>query len=59
MPKDAISAYRDTMLSFASIWANKTAEIVDTTGILVRSFMEVGSELFTLEQLNKYGLAPK
>ena len=59
MPKDAISAYRDTMLSFASIWANKTAEIVDGTGIIVRSFMEVGSELFTLEQLNKHGLTPK
>lgn len=59
MPKDVISAYRDTMLSFAAIWANKTPEIVDTTGILLRSFMEVGSELFTLEQLNKHGLAPK
>ncbi|MFQ5969445.1 MAG: phosphoribosylaminoimidazolesuccinocarboxamide synthase [Nitrososphaerales archaeon] len=59
MPKDAISAYRDTMLSFASIWANKTAEIVDQTGILVRPFMEVGSELFALEQLNKHGLSPK
>ncbi len=59
MPNDAIIAYRDMMLAFASIWADKTAEIIDITGILVRPFADVGTELFTLEQLNKHGLTPK
>jgi len=56
---DAIIAYRDMMLAFAAIWADKTAEIVDITGILVRPFADVATELFTLEQLNKHGLVPK
>ncbi|MEM3152777.1 MAG: phosphoribosylaminoimidazolesuccinocarboxamide synthase [Candidatus Nitrosocaldus sp.] len=58
MPRDAISAYTDCMLSFASLWSNKTAEIVNATGILVRPIAEVASELYALEHLNRSNLLP-
>ncbi|MFN4336870.1 MAG: phosphoribosylaminoimidazolesuccinocarboxamide synthase [Candidatus Nitrosocaldus sp.] len=58
MPKDAISAYTDCMLSFASLWSNKTAEIVNATGVLVRPIAEVASELYALEHLNRSNLLP-
>ncbi|MCS6768389.1 MAG: phosphoribosylaminoimidazolesuccinocarboxamide synthase [Candidatus Nitrosocaldus sp.] len=53
MPRDAISAYTDCMLSFASLWSGKTAEVVNTTGVLVRPIVEVASELYALEHLNR------
>lgn len=58
MPRDAISAYTDCMLSFASLWSNKTAEIVNATGVLVRPMVEVASELYALEHLNRSNLLP-
>ncbi|MEM1951190.1 MAG: hypothetical protein QXI43_04060, partial [Candidatus Nitrosocaldus sp.] len=58
MPRDAISAYADCMLSFASLWSNKTAEIVNATGVLVRPIAEVASELYALEHLNRSNLLP-
>lgn len=58
MHRDAISAYSDCMLSLASLWSDKIAEIVNITGILVRPIVEVASELYVLEHLNKNGLVP-
>jgi phosphoribosylaminoimidazole-succinocarboxamide synthase len=58
MHRDAISAYSDCMLSLASLWSDKTAEIVNITGVLVRPIVEVASELYALEHLNKKGLVP-
>ncbi len=58
MHKDAISAYSDCMLSLASLWSDKIAEIVNITGVLVRPIVEVASELYVLEHLNKKGLVP-
>jgi len=58
MHKDAISAYSDCMLSLASLWSGKIAEIVNITGVLVRPIVEVASELYVLEHLNKKGLVP-
>lgn len=58
MPQDVLTAYSDAMLSFAALWSGKTAELVNKTGALIRPIIEVGAELFVLEQLNKNGLAP-
>jgi phosphoribosylaminoimidazole-succinocarboxamide synthase len=58
MHRDAISAYSDCMLSLASLWSDKIAEIVNITGVLVRPIVEVASELYVLEHLNKKGLVP-
>jgi phosphoribosylaminoimidazole-succinocarboxamide synthase len=58
MHRDAISAYSDCMLSLASLWSDNIAEIVNITGVLVRPIVEVASELYVLEHLNKKGLVP-
>jgi len=58
MPDDALTAYSDALLSFASIWSGKTADIVNKTGDITRPLLEVAAELFVLERLNKNGLVP-
>jgi phosphoribosylaminoimidazole-succinocarboxamide synthase len=58
MPKDALTAYSDCMLSFAAVWSGKTADIINIVGDITRPVLEVASELFVLEQLNKRGMIP-
>lgn len=58
MPSDALSAYSDCLLSFASVWSGKTADIVNIIGDITRPVIEVASELFVLECLNKKGMLP-
>lgn len=58
MPDDVLSAYSDALLSFASIWSGKTAEIVDRTGDITRPLIEVAAELYALERFNRKGLIP-
>lgn len=58
MHKDALSAYSDCLLSFASIWSGKVGDIVNKIGDITRPVMEVASELFVLERFNQKGLVP-
>lgn len=59
MPDDALNAYSDCLLSFASIWSEKTADIVNVIGDITRPIVDVAAELFVLERLNRRGLVPK
>ncbi|MEM2759687.1 MAG: phosphoribosylaminoimidazolesuccinocarboxamide synthase [Nitrososphaerales archaeon] len=58
MPRDALSAYSDCLLSFASVWSGKVSEIVNIVGDITRPVLEVASELFVLERLNKKAMIP-
>ena len=56
MPRDALNAYSDCLLSFASIWSGRVADIVNSIGDITRPIIEVATELFVLEHFNKKGL---
>jgi len=58
MHPDALSAYSDCLLSFATIWSGKVADIVNRIGDITRPIIDVATELFVLERLNKRGLIP-
>lgn len=58
MHDDALNAYSDCLLSFASVWSGKVADIVNRIGDITRPVIEVAAELFVLERFNKKGLVP-
>jgi phosphoribosylaminoimidazole-succinocarboxamide synthase len=58
MHRDALAAYSDSLLSFASVWSGRVAEIVEKVGDITRPLTEVATELFVLERLNRNGLVP-
>jgi hypothetical protein len=58
MHGDALAAYSDSLLSFASVWSGRVAEIVEKVGDITRPLTEVATELFVLERLNRNGLVP-